>query len=196
MSLSFAWSRIKSSSNSYRPIHEAIQNHKELLGGAGIWGAFEGIFGIASNEFFLVTTGDVSDMDVRLQSISGVASTTTTYLEPTVRPVDYTPVAKAGLYVFRMFRTDNAHVERIAELSATAWTWFENTEDYQAEPQGLFAESDRTEQFGDMLLCTWYDNLNSWLTSRQPAPEATANFRERGSLTVWTKAYATRLIQP
>lgn len=45
-----------------------------------------------------------------------------------------------------------------------------------------------------MLLCTWYDGLNSWQRSRTPAPEATENFRRRHALTSGTIAFATRLL--
>jgi hypothetical protein len=45
-----------------------------------------------------------------------------------------------------------------------------------------------------MLLCTWYDGLESWQLSREPAPEAATNFRRRHALTLGTIAYATRLI--
>jgi len=41
---------------------------------------------------------------------------------------------------------------------------------------------------------TWYDGLNSWQASRQPAPEAAQNFRRRAQLTLGTVAYATRLV--
>ena len=84
----------------------------------------------------------------------------------------------------------------IAALSKEAWTTFEDTDDYRAEPQALFCQRDRSQKEGRMLLLTWYDGLESWQTSRQPAPAATQNFRRRHQLTRGTIAYATRLLTP
>ena len=195
MTLNFAISRLQTEGSNFRPIYDAvIGREREKLGDAGIWGAFFGLFGLASNELFLVTMGDVADVNERLRSIDAVSKTETLHLEPTVRPNDYEPRTRAGLYVFRFFDVRNKDVDQIAQLSHTAWETFETSDQYQAIPQALFCEQDRTQEFGKMLLCTWYDGLNSWQLSRTPAPEATANFRARGELTLSAKPYATRLI--
>ncbi len=195
MTLNFAFSRIQTDGASFRPIYDAIVSpERSKLGEAGTWGAFFGLFGLASNELVLVTTGDVANMDDRLGSIDAVRSSETLYLEPTVRPDSYEPRSRAGLYVFRFFDVRNKDVDQIAQLSKTAWETFETSDQYQAIPQALFCEQDRTQEFGKMLLCTWYDGLNSWQLSRTPAPEASANFRARGELTLRAKPYATRLI--
>ena len=195
MPLNFAFSRIQTDGSTFRPVYDAIvgqEQHK--LGEAGVWGAFYGLFGIASNELILVTTDDVANMDDRLSAIDAVSSSETLYLEPTVRPDSYDPRSREGLYVFRFFDVRNNDVDRIAQLSKTAWETFETSGEYDAIPQALFCERDRTGEFGKMLLCTWYDGLNSWQVSRTPAPEASANFRARAELTLNTKPYATRLI--
>ena len=195
MALHFAFSRLQTNGPNFRPMYEAVvRSEREKLGEAGIWGAFFGLFGLASNEMILVTTGDVADMDDRLSAIDPVQSVETLYLEPTVRPVDYESRTREGLYVFRFFDVRNSDVDEIAQLSKTAWETFEISDQYQAIPQALFCEQARTQEVGKMLLCTWYDGLNSWQVSRTPAPEASANFRARGQLTLNTKPYATRLI--
>ncbi|MYD44321.1 MAG: hypothetical protein F4W90_10590 [Gammaproteobacteria bacterium] len=195
MPLDFAYSRLSTEGSSYRPLYEAVTATKrEALGDAGIWGAFFGLFGLASNEMILVTTGDVSNMDQRLAEISEVQTSETLYLQPTVRPVDYEPRTKEGLYVFRFFDVRHKDVDEIAQLSKTAWVHFETSDEYQAIPQALFCQQDRSQPIGKMLLCTWYDGLNSWQTSRTPTPEASQNFRARGAITLNTKPYATRLI--
>ena len=196
MPLNFAYSRIRSRDPGYREIYQNLLRDESILDGAEIWGAFHGLFGIASNEFIVVTMGNVSGIGSRLYRLRNLHSHETHFLEPTVRPLEYEPRTREGLYVFRFFRVDNNDVNQIAELSATAWQWFENADNYRAEPQALFCEQDRSSAEGRMLLCTWYDDLNSWMTSRQPAPEASENFRQRGELTLRTKAYATRLIVP
>ena len=195
MALHFAFNRIQTNGPNFRPMYDAIVGkEREKLGDAGIWGAFYGLFGLGSNEMILVTTGDLANMDDRLRSVGPVQAVETLYLEPTVRPDDYEPRTREGLYVFRFFDVRNSDVNQIAQLSKTAWETFEVSDEYQAIPQALFCEQDRSSEFGKMLLCTWYDGLNSWQVSRAPAPEASANFRARAELTLNTKPYATRLI--
>lgn len=195
MPLNFAFSRIQTGGSTFRPIYDAIVGQeRDKLGKAGVWGAFFGLFGLASNELILVTTGEVSNMDDRLCAIDAVSSSETLYLEPTVRPESYDPCTREGLYVFRFFDVRNNDVDRIAALSKTAWETFESSGEYEAIPQALFCERERAGEFGKMLLCTWYDGLNSWQVSRTPAPEAATNFRARAQLTLNTKPYATRLI--
>lgn len=195
MALNFAFSRIQTDGPSYRALYDAIvSRERDRLGDAGIWGAFFGLFGLGSNELILVTTDNVANMDDRLGAIDAVDSSETLYLEPTVRPNDYEPRTREGLYVFRFFDVRNSDVDEIAQLSKTAWTTFEVSDEYQAVPQALFCEQDRSSEFGKMLLCTWYDGLNSWQVSRTPAPEASENFRARAKLTLNATPYATRLI--
>lgn len=197
MPLNFAYSRIRARDRSFQSAYAAITDSssaEKQLDGAQIWGGFYGLFGLASNELILVTMGDVSEMDQRLSGIDEISASQTLYLQPTVRPEDYTPRTKEGLYVFRFFRVKNSDVDEIANLSKTAWETFETSEEYNAIPQALFCEQDRSHALGRMLLCTWYDGLNSWQTSRNPPASASANFRDRSQLTLRTKAYATRLI--
>ena len=197
MPLNFAYSRLRTGQGSYVNLYnELAKNNWSALQGAQVWGAFYGLFGLASNELILVTMGDVSDLGERLATVNGLQRSDTLYLTPTVRPEGYEAREREGLYVFRFFSVANKDVDQIATLSKTAWETFENTSDYQAVPQALFCEQDRSTRFGRMLLCTWYDGLNSWQVSRQPAPEATENFRARAQLTQRTKPYATRLIVP
>lgn len=164
------------------------------LSPATLWGAFYGLFGLGSNELFLVSVGDNSNVHSVLEASKTVEQVRSINLEPTVRPTSEEPMTKSGLYVFRFFGVKSKDVDRIAQLSREAWTYFEDSTDYQAEPQGLFCERDRNKEEGLMLLVTWYDGLNSWQVSRRPAPEATKNFRERAALTSFTKPFATRLL--
>ena len=112
---------------------------------------------------------------------------------PTVRPQTSTPVNKPGIYVFRSFTIDAASVDEFVELSTQAWVTFEAAPSYSAQPQGLFREASDAQQI-DMLLVTWYDSLDSWQTSRQPAGEARERFARRRELTRSTVALATTLI--
>ena len=115
-------------------------------------------------------------------------------LTSTVRPVDAKAPERPGLYVFRFFEALNENVEEIVRLSSEAWKSFENEENYEAEPQGLFCPSDLSEDAGRMLLVTWYDGLQSWQTSREPPEAARENFGRRRELTRSTVAIATVLV--
>ena len=194
--MTFAFSRVRAAGRDFFEAHRALTaDDCAALGGAKLWGAFLGLFGVGSNEFVLVTSGDVESVNDRILSEPNVVESDTLLLEPTVRPTDDSPRTRAGLYVFRFFDVNHADVDEIAALSKTAWETFEGVDAYQAEPQALFCQHDRSEERGKMLLCTWYDGLNSWQTSRNPDPQARANFQRRGELTHGTIAYATRLIQ-
>ncbi len=161
--------------------------------GADVYGAFYGLFGLATNELYVVTRaeGEVPDVGEPL-SRAGYSLLRTIDLVPTVRPVDHSPRAEAGLYVFRWFDVTNGDVEEIAQLSKEAWVSFEA--DFEAEIQGLFAQADRSAEREQMLLLTRYSGLNAWQTSRAPSAEARENFMRRHALTLEAKPIATRLI--
>lgn len=195
----FHWIRLKGPRRNWQPAYQQLEQitlPALAERGASLWGAFHGLFGIGSNELVMVTSWPMSeDPTIAIALPDDIARVQELVLVPTVRPADDRPLTRAGLYVFRFFEVRNADVEEIAELSNTAWTTFEDSSAYAAEPQGLFCERDRSRERGVMLLLTWYDGLNSWQTSRQPHPDAVANFRRRHELTYGTIAYATRLIE-
>lgn len=159
-----------------------------------VWGVWSGLFGVASNELLVVAAAaDQRSIEDFTQALGGIEMRDSLLLSPTVRPADDAPRAKAGLYVFRFFDVANPDVAEVVRLSAEAWKTFENTSAYQSEPQGLFSQSGATG-VGRMLLVTWYDGLESWQTSRRPAPEAMDNFLRRRELTRGTVALATSLV--
>ena len=159
-----------------------------------LWGRFAGLFGLRSDELIVVTYGNVESIDDRFNALESVASSASLVLTPTARPTSDTTLDVEGLYVFRTFDVNHDDVEEIARLSAEAWTTFEVTDAYDAQPQALFCQADRSAERGTMLLVTRYDGLHSWVASRTPAPAASENFRKRAQLTRSTRATATRLI--
>lgn len=194
--MNYAVSTITANEVHFRDLLAALgSNNQAVLDGVEVWGRFFALFGLPSNALNLVTYGEVAGINERLGALDEVKSVSTTYLQPTARPTEHTPRTKEGLYVFRWFHVKSADVDRVAELSQTAWTTFEVSDSYDAIPQALFCESDLSKENGYMLLVTWYDGLNSWQTSRKPAPEASRNFQERAKLTSPTTAFATRLIR-
>lgn len=193
--MTFALSRLRANDRGFRPAFDALAADSDAaLAPARRWGAFFGLFGLASNELFVVSVGDVQDIDARLLGLVSVVEAETLLLEPTVRPTTDEPLTREGLYVFRFFEVANRDVDEIAALSQQAWETFEAADTYQAEPQALFRQADRSAERGRMLLVTWYDGLGSWQTSRKPDPRARENFSRRHQLTAGTIAYATRLL--
>jgi len=193
--MTFAFTRLRASDRGFREMSGAISADGDaVLSPARRWGAFFGLFGIASNELLILTLGDVDQVNDRLVALGSVRDAETLLLEPTVRPTSETPLSREGLYVFRFFEVAHRDVDQIAALSKQAWESFESTSDYAAEPKALFCQADRSSERGRMLLLTWYDGFESWLTSRNPHPDARENFLRRRDLTTGTVAYATRLL--
>lgn len=160
--------------------------------GLNLYGAFFGLFGLATNEVYLVTNSDsdhpsLADLlgDNDLDVVDRID------LTPTARPEDHTLRTQPGVYVFRWFDVLNKDVDEIVSLSKEAWVTFEGG--FDTEVQGLFALKDRDAERGKMLLITWYRDLAVWQDSRQPPKEAADNFRRRHELTIEAKPICTRL---
>ena len=193
--MAYAFSRLTADDRNFNAAFDALRaNDHAALRPARLWGAFHGLFGVASNELIVVSYGDVDGVDAAIARTPGVTQVDTLLLEPTVRPTEDVPRTRAGLYVFRFFDVAHEDVDEIAALSFEAWKDFENVDAYDAVPQGLFRQRDVSAERGRMLLCTWYDGLNSWQASRTPPGRASENFRRRHLLTRGTIAYATRLL--
>jgi hypothetical protein len=199
MSDTYCYLHLRTPARDWHELLDALKTTTFALwrqSGIEVWGVWHGLFGVASNELIVMAaardelpaqafTGALPDgVDVRHAEL----------LESTVRPVDTAPCERPGVYVFRFFEVGNADVDAIVQLSREAWTTFENTDAYAAEPQGLFAQHDRRSERGRMLLVTWYDGLESWQTSRTPSPAARENFQRRQALVSRTVALATRLV--
>ena len=191
-SMAYAFTRLSARGRDHGAATQALQ--ESGVAPAGFWGIFHGLFGVASNELIVVSYGDVDHVHDAIAGVDEVVAANTLLLEPTVRPTEYAPRTREGLYVFRFFEVEHKDVDEIAALSLAAWKTFENVDAYQAEPQGLFRQQDTSDPTGRMLLCTWYDGLKSWQASRKPPATAGANFRRRHALTKGTVAYATRLL--
>ena len=157
------------------------------------YGIFTGVFGLATNELYWITTGS-GDTSLLAQGAreSGLHVQVALDLVPTVRPTEHSPRNKSGIYVFRWFDVLNKDVDEIAKLSEQAWVTFEG--DFDSQIQGLFALKDRDDEKGKMLLLTWYKNLTVWQDSRAPSDEARNLFIKRHELTIEALPIATRLL--
>lgn len=161
------------------------------VAGAQVFGMFQGLFGLASNELYVVVHGESPGLDVSAAA-GDYRVVATTNLVPTVRPTEHRRCEREGVYVFRWFTVRNRDVDEIARLSEVAWQTFESG--FDTEVQGLFREPHRDHELGRMLLITWYADLNAWQASRQPPPAARENFMRRHALTLEAFPVATRLV--
>ncbi|MEM7100239.1 MAG: hypothetical protein AAF541_18370 [Pseudomonadota bacterium] len=178
----------------FHHLRASANHNRELvtaLSGADlpVWGVFTGLFGMATNEVYLVVTEDCDDAVVGL----GFDVLRSEAWHPTARPTSPDRLNSPGLYVFRRFHIRQEDVAELVSLSEAAWETFEHGADYASRPVGLF-EPPGTNGEVPMQLVTWYDGFESWEKSRTPAPQATENFRRRHTLTSTSYAVATRLV--
>lgn len=157
------------------------------------WGLFNGLLGLRTDELFAIAAAE--DVSPGWPLLAGAETVERRELKPTARPVKPDSLTRPGVYVLRFFEIAPADVDRFVQLSVEAWTTFENTDDYRAEPVGLFRQ-DLDASSVLMLLVTWYDTLTSWERSRSPAPAARENFALRAGLTRCALPIATRLVSP
>jgi len=159
--------------------------------GVTLYGTFASLFGLASNEIYLVTSSEQAPVDLT-QVLSGFDVIDRIDLIPTARPTDHSPRTIKGVYVFRWFNVMNKDINEIVELSEKAWVTFEGG--FDTEVQCLFAEESPESDQSKMLLITWYRDLAVWQDSRRPPEEARDNFLRRHQLTLEAKPIATRLV--
>jgi hypothetical protein len=166
--------------------------------GLSLYGIFFGLFGLATNELYFMTmkeedgsySNGISPLSQLIQENNFILRETY-QLSPTVRPTEHTRRTRDGIYVFRWFNIFNHDVDEIVKLSDEAWVPFEGG--FESEVQGLFAERDRSQEQGWMLLLTWYRDLSVWEASRRPPEEARERFLKRHKLTIEAIPIATRL---
>lgn len=150
-------------------------------------GLFTPLFGLASNEVYLVVTG-TADFQVIAEQ-HDISIVEQHRFQSTIRPVEATPCSRQGVYVFRWFTIKPNAAQDIVRLSGEAWPTFEA--EFDTEIQGLFVEDAAKPE--RMLLLTWYRDLSVWEASRSPQPAARENFLKRHQLTTSATPIATTL---
>ena len=114
--MAYAFSRLTADDRNFTGVYDALRaDNYARLGAARPWGAFHGLFGVASNELIVVTYGDVAGVDAAIAATPGVTRVDTLLLEPTVRPTADIPRTRPGLYVFRFFDVAHKDVDQIAD---------------------------------------------------------------------------------
>lgn len=194
----FVYAQLRTRGEGWRALSDRLAPLWRDWPEAQLMGAFTALFGMSNQDLvLLISLPPDTDAQARLRAWlpADVDLIDCLPMHATVRPADDRALTRAGIYVFRIWDTEAAHIPEIARLSDTAWTTFERDDIYRSEPMGLFGYADTRQPRGRVLLLTWYDNLTSWESSRSPHPEATANFRRRLALTTSAIAYATRLVE-
>ncbi len=166
-----------------------IEPRVSQVPGLMVWGAWAGLFGLASDELILILVHPSEHSSLALPQ--GWTLVSQQQLRATVRPTQATPERRPGVYVFREFATTAQRIDELVQLSTNAWKTFEQGQDYDALPIGLFAPSKPSGEC-TMLLLTWYPDFTAWQRSRKPDPRATKSFLARRALTSRTLAIATR----
>lgn len=154
--------------------------------GEAVFGTFLSLFGLASNELYVITRGDQTTLP---QLPDGMALLESSTFLPTIRPAEHNPAKALGIYVFRWFQVAAENVDEIVALSGEAWPDFERS--FETKVQGLFVEDSESPE--QMLLLTWYKDLSVWEASRHPPESSRENFLRRHRLTRQARPIATML---
>ncbi len=161
---------------------------KQRAGQLNHWGIFPGVFGLGTNEAYWLVEG--ASVVCPIHADDQVELLVQVTLGPTVRPKEYAPRTKPGIYVFRWFEVEADKVDEVVALSDKAWSSFEGG--FDTEIQGLFTVQPKFDRYA-MVLVTWYKNLAVWQDSREPDPEARQLFVQRQALLDSARPIATRL---
>ncbi len=185
----FTFQKLRAPGNSAEPLIREVGDGHHYQG--QLWGVFNGYFGLARNELFVISASEDNPAGLIAASPFAVAAQS---WSATARPTSIQPCSTPGLYVFRRFHVKAEDVDEVVQLSREAWQTFEHTKAYAAEPKGLFRPPADEAGIVKLMLVTWYDGFASWQISRQPDPAAQDNFRRRHALTLTTYAIATQLV--
>jgi hypothetical protein len=163
--------------------------------GSTLFGLFQGVIGLPSNEVIAVATAAADDALLRAQDIPGLLAVDAVSITATVRPRDPAPLQAPGIYAHRWFHIGARHWPRFLELSEAAWPAFERA--FASEIVGLWKQ-DVEPDASLVLLMTRYPDLATWERSRAGAASDAEqhmrqHFRERQGMVTWTSVVATRL---
>ena len=154
-------------------------------------GIFRGLFGLASNEIYLLTYSQADQYKSDFL-VNNSVTLKRLQLLPSIRPVQHAPLVTPGIYVFRFWQLDAQHIPDLIRLSENAWRTFE--QGFESEVFGLFTE-DTCHASRQGLLLTWYRDLSVWQSSRTPDANARENFRQRQLLIDEALPIATSLAE-
>ena len=165
--------------------HDAVEQAVTVAGGC-LWGAwFGGMFGLATNRFVVVSTGESELSQKRLVESIGPANLSSTVvdyqrLHSTVRPTDSLPVERDGFFVFRWLRLIPGSVEEWTDLCNQTWPNFQRGS--RSECLAVWQVENGEEPVDELLMCTWYENLDAWEHSREVDPQDAPKWRRRAEM--------------
>jgi hypothetical protein len=199
--LYFNYATLTTSGNSWHPWEQGLRENgvaKLTECGGELYGVWNPLFGLASNQVVVMTSWSVPDGVIQhvtetFMAVEGIVSVADHLVVPTSRPTTNAPPYKPGLYVHRWFLLESRHVDEAVALSATAWETFEHT--FEVEIIGFFRTVEPQTELAELMLLTWYPTLAAWEKSRHAelTPEARTRFIRRRELSQVTRAIATSL---
>ena len=177
-------------------VKDAFAERARASGGYlfGGWRSMVGL-GLARDEGIVLSSWPdaQSASNVSAPDFEGIASAQIQSLEATVRPIDDTPPAYDGVYVFRWFDIDATDWEAFRDISDAAWPNMEAV--FDVNICGFWRHRDVVEPDAKILLLTRYADLSVWEASRwwnNPAAAADASmgrFKKRNEMIKSTVAY-------
>ena len=165
--------------------HDEVERAVSNAGGR-LWGAwFGGMFGLETNRFIVVSVGASDLSQERLVDNIGpddMSSRVVDYqrLTATVRPTDHAPVERVGFFVFRWLRLVRGSIEEWTDLCNQTWPNFQLRS--RSECLAVWQVENSDEQVDELLMCTWYENLDAWEHSREVDPDDALKWRRRAEM--------------
>ena len=112
-------------------LHRKMVENAVARAGGRLWGAwYGGMFGLATNRFIVVSSGQsVLAQDALIQALApkGMTLTIVDYqsLTPTVRPLNRAPITRFGFFVFRWLRLAPGSIDEWTGLCNETWPNFQ-----------------------------------------------------------------------
>lgn len=165
--------------------HDAVEQAVTAARGC-LWGAwFGGMFGLATNRFIVVNVGETElSQDLLVENIGPDDTTLRVVahqrLNSTVRPTVHSPVEPVGFFVFRWLRLIRGSIEEWTDLCNQTWPNFQLGS--RSECLAVWQVESNHEQVDELLMCTWYENLDAWEHSREVDPEDAPKWRRRAEM--------------
>ena len=104
--MTYAFSRLTADDRNFNKAFDALRaDNCAALGAAELWGAFHGLFGVASNELIVVTYGAVADVNEAIAATPGVVRVDTLAARADRAPRPKTNRVLARAYTYSGFST-------------------------------------------------------------------------------------------
>ena len=154
--------------------------------GGNLWAAwYGGMFGLETNRFIVVSVGESEICRSDFLEAIGPSEVTISIVEhqhltSTVRPIDPTPIERGGFFVFRWLRLVPGSIPEWTDLCNQTWPNFQR--DAKSECLAVWQAQTTNKQVEQVLMCTWYEDLSAWESSREVDPGDAPKWRRRAEM--------------